>query len=164
MLNNQFDLFENAVITGFWVTFVLDDLSGLCPVGLGFFQISRAVPPPPRGGHIKVAFWDSSALSWASLPFSPFSPRLDPCMPSPRHLPQFPSVFSSPFPLLLPPSSSHLKLEYRQKNQCLPCQGPLPEKWNRSNYKKKKALKKNALWQNGGNRCSGVVLLSQAVS
>lgn len=64
MLNNLLDLFENAVITGFWVTFVLDDLSGICPVCLGFFQISRA----PWGGHIKVACWDSSALSLLGVP------------------------------------------------------------------------------------------------
>ena len=77
------------------------------------------------------------SLSWVCLPFSPFSPRLDPWIPSPPCLPQFPSVFSSPFPLLLPLPCSHLELEYRQKSQWLPCQGPLPEKWNRSNYKKR---------------------------
>lgn len=93
---------------------------------------------PPGVGILK---WPAGtlrlSLDWVSLPFSPFSPRLDPCIPSPRCLPQFPSVFSSPFPLLLPPSCSHLKLKYRQKSQCLPCQGPLPEKWNRSDYLKR---------------------------
>lgn len=157
MLNNQFDLFENAVITGFWVTFVLDDLSGLCPVGLGFFQISRA----PLGGHIKVAFWDSSPLSLLGFPplfsFLPTSGSLYTLSPVSASVPL--CLFLS-LPLLLPPSCSHLKLEYRQKSACLAralCQK------NGTGQIIRKGLQKNALWQNGGNRCSGVVLLSQAV-
>lgn len=91
---------------------------------------------PPWVGTLK---WPSGtlrlSLSWVSLPFLlsphvwiPVYPLPGVCLSSSLSFP-LPSPLAASF---LFPSEVGIQTE-----KCLPCQGPLPEKWNRSNYKKR---------------------------
>lgn len=118
----------------------------------------------PRGGHIKVACWDL----WALSPGCPSPFLLSPCIwisvyPLPCVCLSSPLSFPLPFPscCLFPVPIWSWNTD-RKASGCLA--RALCQKNGTGQIIKKKGLKKNALWQNGGNRCSGVVLLSRAVS